>query len=515
MTGTAITEESEFVEIYGLQVVVIPTNEPIARLDQGDVVYVDEDHKFAALADDIEERNAQGQPILVGTVSIEKSERVADTLKRRGIVFEVLNAKQHEREAHIVAQAGTPGAITVATNMAGRGVDIQLGGNPVELAKAALRKEDISPDDDGYGKAYEAALGAATAGIQKDRQKVIDAGGLYVLGTERHESRRIDNQLRGRSGRQGDPGESRFYLSLEDDLMRRFANERVASIMSRLKIPPDVPIEAKMVTKSIERAQTQVESQNFEIRKNVLKYDEVMNTQRRIIYQWRNQILHGDSTEELLTEWRDDVVEDTVREMTDGIDPSEWEWDELHTRLVELYPTKLGRDSFEDPRDLVAEEVVDAYLAEAADAYLAREADLTAPVIRSLERTVVLSVIDNKWREHLAEMDYLRSGIGLRAMGQRDPLVEYQREGFGFFEELVHTTKADSIRYMFHVEVARRDEQPKARSLITSSAKGDGTTQRQVRREGDKIGRNSPCPCGSGKKYKRCHGAPGAEALPA
>lgn len=515
MTGTAITEESEFVEIYGLQVVVIPTNEPVARLDQGDVVYVDEDHKFAALADDIEARNAQGQPILVGTVSIEKSERVADTLKRRGIVFEVLNAKQHEREAHIVAQAGTSGAITVATNMAGRGVDIQLGGNPVELAKDAMLKKDISPDDDGYDKAYEAAIASATAETQRDRQKVIDAGGLYVLGTERHESRRIDNQLRGRSGRQGDPGESRFYLSLEDDLMRRFANERVASIMSRLKIPPDVPIEAKMVTKSIERAQTQVESQNFEIRKNVLKYDEVMNTQRRIIYKWRNQILHGDSTEELLSEWRDDVVEDTVRDMTEGIDPSEWDWDELHARLVELYPTKLGRDSFDNPLDLVAEEIVDTYVAEAADAYLAREADLTTPVIRSLERAVVLSVIDNKWREHLAEMDYLRSGIGLRAMGQRDPLVEYQREGFTFFEELVHTTKADSIRYMFHVEVARRDEQPKARSLMTSSAKGDGTTQRQVRRDGDKIGRNSPCPCGSGKKYKRCHGAPGAEPLPA
>ncbi|MEE8457682.1 MAG: preprotein translocase subunit SecA, partial [Acidimicrobiia bacterium] len=515
MTGTAITEESEFVEIYGLQVVVIPPNEPIARLDQGDVVYVDEDHKFAALADDIEARNAQGQPILVGTVSIEKSERVADTLKRRGIVFEVLNAKQHEREAHIVAQAGTSGAITVATNMAGRGVDIQLGGNPVELAKDAMHKKDISPDDDGYDKAYEAALAGATAETQRDRQKVLDAGGLYVLGTERHESRRIDNQLRGRSGRQGDPGESRFYLSLEDDLMRRFANERVASIMSRLKIPPDVPIEAKMVTKSIERAQTQVESQNFEIRKNVLKYDEVMNTQRRIIYQWRNQILHGDSTEELLSEWRDDVVEDTVRDMTEGIDPSEWDWDELHAHLIELYPTKLGRDSFDDPQDLVAEEIVDAYVAEAADAYLAREADLTTPVIRSLERAVVLSVIDNKWREHLAEMDYLRSGIGLRAMGQRDPLVEYQREGFTFFEELVHTTKADSIRYMFHVEVARRDEQPKARGLMTSSAKGDGTTQRQVRRDGDKIGRNSPCPCGSGKKYKRCHGAPGAEPLPA
>jgi preprotein translocase subunit SecA len=515
MTGTAITEEGEFVQIYGLQVVVIPTNEPIARLDQGDVVYIDEDHKFAALADDIEERNAKGQPVLVGTVSIEKSERVAETLKRRGIEFEVLNAKHHEREAHIVAQAGTSGAITVATNMAGRGVDIMLGGNPVELAKSGMRKKDLAPDDDGYDKAYAEALSAANVETQRDRQKVLGAGGLYVLGTERHESRRIDNQLRGRSGRQGDPGESRFYLSLQDDLMRRFANERVASIMSRLKIPPDVPIEAKMVTKSIERAQTQVESQNFEIRKNVLKYDEVMNTQRRIIYKWRNQILQGDSTEELLSEWRVDVVEDTVREMTDGVDPSEWDWDELHARLFELYPTELGRDSFDNPRDLIVEEVVDAYVSEAADAYAVREAELTTPLIRSLERTVVLSVIDNKWREHLAEMDYLRSGIGLRAMGQRDPLVEYQREGFIFFEDLVHSTKADSIRYMFHVEVARREEQPKAQSLVTSSAKGDGTTQRQVRREGDKIGRNAPCPCGSGKKYKRCHGAPGAEPLPA
>ncbi len=513
MTGTAITEEGEFVEIYGLEVAVIPPNRPIARLDEGDVVYIDEDHKFAALADDIEERFAAGQPVLVGTTSIEKSERVADTLKRRGIAFEVLNAKQHEREAHIVAQAGMPGAITVATNMAGRGVDIQLGGNPEELAKDAMTKKDLSPDDDGYDEAFAVALADFAESTAVDKQRVIDAGGLYVLGTERHESRRIDNQLRGRSGRQGDPGESRFYLSLQDDLMRRFANERVASIMSKLKIPPDVPIEAKMVSKSIERAQTQVESQNFEIRKNVLQYDEVMNTQRRIIYAWRNQILHGDHTEDLLAEWRDDVIEDTVREITDGVDASEWDWEELSSRMGELYPTKLSSESFGDPGDLLVEEIVDVYVAEAADAYETREAELTEPVMRSLERTVVLSVIDNKWREHLAEMDYLRSGIGLRAMGQRDPLVEYQREGFTFFEDLVHTTKVDSIRYMFHVEVARREEQPKAQSITTSSAKGDGTTQRQVKRDGDKIGRNDPCPCGSGKKYKRCHGAPGADPL--
>jgi preprotein translocase subunit SecA len=514
MTGTAITEEGEFVEIYGLEVAVIPPNRPIARADEGDVVYIDEDNKFAALADDIEERFAAGQPVLVGTTSIEKSELVADTLKRRGIAFEVLNAKQHEREAHIVAQAGMPGAVTVATNMAGRGVDIQLGGNPDELAKDAMRKKDVAPDDPDYDDAFAIAVAEFTERTAADKKRVIDAGGLYVLGTERHESRRIDNQLRGRSGRQGDPGESRFYLSLQDDLMRRFANERVASIMSRLKIPPDVPIEAKMVSKSIERAQTQVESQNFEIRKNVLKYDEVMNTQRRIIYEWRNQILHGDHTEDLLAEWRDEVVEAVVRDMTNGIDSTEWDWDELSTLMTELYPTKLGPEQFEDPRDINAEEVVDAYVAEAAGAYEAREAELSEALMRSLERTVVLSVIDNKWREHLAEMDYLRSGIGLRAMGQRDPLVEYQREGFNFFEDLVHTTKADSIRYMFHVEVAQREAEPKPQSITTSSAKGDGTTQRQVKRDGDKVGRNDPCPCGSGKKYKRCHGAPGAEPLP-
>ncbi|MGI9584554.1 MAG: preprotein translocase subunit SecA [Acidimicrobiia bacterium] len=515
MTGTAITEEGEFVEIYGLEVVVIPTNRPIGRQDEADLVYVDEDNKFAALADDIEVRNKAGQPILVGTVSIEKSERLASTLKKRGIKFEVLNAKQHEREAHVIAQAGKPGAITVATNMAGRGVDIALGGNPEELAKAELRKLDLPPTDPSYDFELEKVTARFAVETERDRQAVLDAGGLYVLGTERHESRRIDNQLRGRSGRQGDPGESRFYLSLQDDLMRRFANDRVTSIMNRLKIPPDVPIEAKMVSKSIEKAQSQVESQNFEIRKNVLKYDEVMNTQREIVYKWRNQILQGEDTDELLGQWRDDVIEDAVREMTDEVDSHDWDWDELATRMNAIYPATVGASSFDHPEDLHAEEVVDLFVEDAADAYAKREAELTPEVMRNLERTVVLSVIDNKWREHLGEMDYLRSGIGLRAMGQRDPLVEYQREGFLFFEELVSTTKVDAIRYMYHVEVARRTEQPAASGLSTSSAKSDGSTRRQVHRAGDKIGRNDQCPCGSGKKYKRCHGAPGAEPLPA
>jgi preprotein translocase subunit SecA len=515
MTGTAITEEGEFVEIYGLEVVVVPTNRPIARLDQADLVYVDEDHKFNAVAEDIIERHKNGQPVLVGTVSIEKSERLAETLKKQGIPFEVLNAKQHEREAHIIAQAGTSGAVTVATNMAGRGVDIKLGGNPEELAIAGLKKTGIDESDPDY----ESKLKKLTAEFQietdKDREDVVAAGGLYVLGTERHDSRRIDNQLRGRSGRQGDPGESRFYLSLEDDLMRRFANDRVASIMSRLKIPPDVPIEAKMVSKSIERAQNQVEAQNFEIRKNVLKYDEVMNTQREIVYKWRNQILHGNNTEKLLAQWREETIEDTVLGVTQNVDAFDWDWDELLLQVNVLYDATITKDSFDDPTDLHPNEVADAFVADAAEVYAKREADFGSDVIRALERTVVLSVIDNKWREHLAEMDYLRSGMGLRAMGQRDPLVEYQREGFLFFEDMVDTTKADAIRYMFHVEVARSAPEPAATSVTTSSAKSDGTTHRQVQRTGDKIGRNDSCPCGSGKKYKRCHGAPGADSLPA
>jgi preprotein translocase subunit SecA len=515
MTGTAVTEEGEFVEIYGLEVVVIPTNRPIARIDQPDLVYVDEDHKFAAVADDIEERNRAGQPILIGTVSIEKSERLAATLTKRGIDFEVLNAKQHEREAAIIAQAGMPGAITVATNMAGRGVDIRLGGNPEEMAKAELKKRGLDPTDPDYHDELAKAEESFELQTEANRRKVIDAGGLYVLGTERHESRRIDNQLRGRSGRQGDPGESRFYLSLQDDLMRRFANERVASIMERLRIPPDVPIEAKMVSKSIERAQSQVESQNFEIRKNVLKYDEVMNTQREIIYRWRNQILHGDDTASLLAEWREDVIEDLVHDFVDGVDAYDWDWDELGVQMKALYPTTLSPSSFDHPEDLHPQELIDSYLADAEHVYSKREEDMTPEVMRSLERTVVLSVIDNKWREHLGEMDYLRGGIGLRAMGQRDPLVEYQREGFELFEDLVATVKTDAIRYMYHVEVAQRPSEPKPSNVTTSSGKGDGTTHRQVQREGEKIGRNQACPCGSGKKYKRCHGAPGAEPLPA
>jgi preprotein translocase subunit SecA len=514
MTGTAVTEAGEFAEIYGLNVIEIPPNRPIVRLDEADLVYIDEEHKFDAVVTDLEERNRIGQPVLVGTVSIEKSERLASALKRKGIDHEVLNAKQHEREAHIIAQAGKLGALTVATNMAGRGVDIMLGGNPEELAQTEMRKKGIEEDGEEYEAQYADALERFTAETEAEKEKIRGLGGLYVLGTERHESRRIDNQLRGRSGRQGDPGESRFYLSLQDDLMRRFANERVASIMERLKIPPDVPIEHKMVTKAIERAQNQVESQNFELRKNVLKYDEVMNTQREIIYAWRNQLLHGEATDELLAEWRHEVIEAEVFRLTEGTDAAEWDWDEFLTRIHALYPSQLTRSSFEHPEDLNPTDVADAFIEEADAVYEEREALLGTDVMRRLERTVVLSVIDNKWREHLSEMDYLRSGIGLRAMGQRDPLVEYQREGYAFFEELVDSAKADTTRYMFHVDVVRRDEQPKPQAVSTSSAKTAAQVKvRQVKRDGDKVGRNDPCPCGSGRKYKRCHGAPGAEPL--
>ncbi len=513
MTGTAATEASEFAEIYGLQVVEVPTNVPVGRNDEPDVVYIDEQYKFDALADDIAERNAVGQPVLVGTISIEKSELLADILNRRGIKHEVLNAKHHEREGHIIAQAGQLGAITVATNMAGRGVDIMLGGNPAELAKSELAKSGIGPGDEEYEPSFESALDRFTAETEAQKSKVIELGGLYVLGTERHDSRRIDNQLRGRSGRQGDPGESRFYLSLQDDLMRRFANEKVASIMQRLKIPPDVPIEHNMVSKAIERAQNQVEAQNFEIRKNVLKYDEVMNTQRTIIYRWRDQILFNEDTSELLAGWRAETLEDEVLAMTSEVDPQEWDWDDFDIRTKAVYETTMDRSALEGATEA---EIVEAYQDDADAVYAEREAEHGSEVMRAAERVHALFVIDNRWREHLAEMDYLRSGIGLRAMGQRDPLVEYQRDGFDFFEELVATVKHDTTRHMFHFASAdHQQHQQQQATITTSSAKTvQQLKQKQVQRSGDKIGRNEACPCGSGKKYKRCHGAPGAEPLP-
>ena len=509
MTGTAMTEAGEFNEIYKLNVVEIPTNVAVARVDQPDLVYMTEDAKFNALTEDLVERHAKGQPVLVGTVSIEKSERLSAVLRKRGIPHEVLNAKHHEREAAIIAQAGRIGAVTVATNMAGRGVDIRLGGNPDELAKLEMRKQGLTPGTPEYQSAHAEALTLLKAETSGEAPKVVELGGLYVLATERHEARRIDNQLRGRSGRQGDPGESRFYLSLEDDLMRRFATDRVQSIMRRLRIPEDVPIEHGMVTKAIERAQRQVESQNFEIRKNVLKYDEVMNRQRSVVYEWRDQVLTGDSTEDLVREWIDDVVAATVADaISNEVAPSQWDLAELEQLLTKVYPPTRNIPDLVDGAGSV-EEVTERAVADAQDAYTRRGEQFGPGLLRKLERTVVLSIVDGKWREHLADMDYLRSGVGLRAMGQRDPLTEYQREAYDMFSDMVDTIKEDSVRYLFHAQMVEQRKGPDP--VVRLQGTGGAALKRQASADG-KVGRNELCPCGSGKKYKRCHGAADAAA---
>ena len=504
MTGTALTEASEFSQTYSLEVVEVPTNRPAARADQPDVVYKTEDAKFEALVEDIVQRRDAGQPVLVGTISIEKSERVSRMLGRRGVDHKVLNAKHHAREAEIIAQAGRPGAVTVATNMAGRGVDIQLGGNLEGLVHTAMKKRpDLMPGTHQYEAEYEAVMDGLAPRTAEARRRVLEAGGLYVLGTERHESRRIDNQLRGRSGRQGDPGESRFYLSLGDDLMRRFASDRVGGIMDRLKIPDEAPIEAKMVTKAIERAQSQVESQNFEIRKNVLKYDQVMNRQREVIYSWRNGILHSEESRELVLGWIEEVVQDAVLGALDPeAPPSDWDWDGLLKELRVIYPSELAPP---DPAlgSAGAEEAARAAAEEAVRSYESREQELTPELMRLIEHRLVLSLIDNKWRDHLSEMDYLRAGIGLRAMGQRNPLTEYQREGYDMFADLVYSVKRDTARYLYRVQAAdtrKVQARPQAALRAGGGRRGPATSK--------KVGRNAPCPCGSGVKSKRCSKTP-------
>jgi preprotein translocase subunit SecA len=499
MTGTAETEAAELASIYNLEVATIPTNEEVARLDQGDLVYKTELSKFDALIEDVRERHERGQPVLMGTISIERSEMLSKALDKVGVKHEVLNAKAHAREAEIIAQAGRPGAVTVATNMAGRGVDIMLGGNPEGMAKTELKRRGVDPSDPSYEELEKKLSEEFAAQIKVDKQKVLAAGGLYVVGTERHESRRIDNQLRGRSGRQGDPGESRFYLSLQDDLMRRFQGEWVSGIMERLNMPEDQPIEAKMVSKSIERAQRQVESQNFEIRKNVLKYDEVMNTQRENIYAWRKSILEGTASEDLIDDWIEDAIAGVVESQFGGLPKSDWDWDVLKLELEQFYPTKIDVSKFEGSYEV--EDVVDFAVEEALNRYQEREQDLGSELLSKVEKSVMLSVIDNKWREHLSEMDYLRAGIGLRAMGQRDPLTEYQREGYDMFMDTVDSVKRDAVRYLFRVEVAQPKTQPQR---VEANPTGSRSTKPV---SSDKVGRNDPCPCGSGKKYKRCHGA--------
>ena len=502
MTGTAQTEATELSQIYNLEVVSVPTNQPVVRDDQGDQVYKTATAKYQAVVDEVEQAHEQGQPVLLGTVSIENSERLSTLLSRRGIPHQVLNAKQHAREADIISQAGRPGAVTVATNMAGRGVDIMLGGNHESLARLELRRAGIDSEQADYEPRFRELATQFHEKLSGDRQKVLEAGGLLVLGTERHESRRIDNQLRGRSGRQGDPGRTRFFLSLGDDLMRRFQGERVASIMGRLKIPEEVPIEHKMVTGAVERAQRQVEAQNFEIRKNVLKYDEVINLQRERIYEWRNDILVKKETGGLVSRWMEEAIGGVVTEEFGPLAPGDWDWEKLNRELEIYYESRLRPDGA--TVRLTTEEVADLAFKEAEDAYRRRTEELGSEIIAAVERSVMLSVIDNKWREHLAEMDYLRSGIGLRAMGQRDPLTEYQREAYDLFADMVESVKSDTVRYLFHVKATK----PR-RPAVSALRPGNSRPIQPSRAGQSKVGRNAPCPCGSGKKYKRCHGGIG------
>ena len=519
MTGTAMTEASEFHQIYKLGVVPIPTNRGMQRIDQADLVYKSELGKFHAVVRDITERHRKGQPVLVGTVSVEKSEELSALLKKAGVPHEVLNAKHHEREASIVARAGIKGAVTVATNMAGRGTDIMLGGNPEFMADFELQRRGLSPVENAaeYEAAWPAEIDKQKAAIAKDHEEVISLGGLYVLGTERHESRRIDNQLRGRSGRQGDPGESRFYLSLQDELMRRFNSALVERFLAAAGLPEDEPIESKMVSNAIRSAQTQVEAQNFEIRKNVLKYDDVMNRQRLVIYSERRLVLEGKDIGDQVQDFVGETISAYVRAATAEGFSEDWNLADLWTALKLVYPISFTVDELLSEIGgagaLDAEFLEERILEDARKAYGERESQLGTEVLRELERKVLLSVLDRRWREHLYEMDYLQEGIGLRAMAQRDPLVEYQREGYELFAAMMEAIKEELASLVFNVEVTIESDGStvEAKGLQSKPAQVtplqySAADENGVVTSGD-VSRNSPCPCGSGKKFKRCHGA--------
>ena len=493
MTGTAKTEEDELIQIYNLEVIDIPTNVPIARDDKQDAVYKTRKAKINAVIEDINERNKKGQPILLGTVSVESSEELSKALTNKGIKHSVLNAKNHEQEASIVAQAGRLGSVTVATNMAGRGVDIKLGGNPEEMAFLAAKNENKLGDD----KYLQQKTDEYEKQSIEEKNKVLSLGGLYVLGTERHESRRIDNQLRGRSGRQGDPGESRFYISLEDDLMRRFQGERIQSIMDKLNLPDEERIEQNMVTKSIERAQAQVESLNFEIRKNVLKFDQVLNQQREVIYKWRRNLLTSDDISDLLNEWFQDIKENVSQNVElhkKSYESLEHFKDQVDEELNEL----LSEDN---KNELLSNLKIDDSLniGENLEALFIKNEQKDSMNFWNLARAAALSFIDQTWKNHLSEMDYLRSGIGLRAMGQRDPLVEYQKEGYDLFEELIFNVKTSVVRLLLNFDGIGVSSAQKTKANPSNLESND-----EGSKDFGKIGRNDPCPCGSGKKYKKC-----------
>jgi preprotein translocase subunit SecA len=562
MTGTALTEATEFMKIYKLQVVEIPTNQPMARLDQNDKIYKTKPGKWVAVANAIQERHDAGQPVLVGTISVEVSELLSTELGKRGIAHAVLNAKPEyaEREGEIIAEAGRPGAVTIATNMAGRGVDIKLGGNAEHLTELELRGKQ-EPGTPEYDKAWEEMLRRFDAQVADDRERVMEAGGLFILGTERHESRRIDNQLRGRSGRQGDPGESRFYLSAEDDLVRLFAGDRIYRILDRLgptgEDGEEEPIEAGMLSKQIEGAQRKVEEQNFLIRKRVLEYDDVMNQQREIIYEYRDRILEGEDMSESAREQLAEVVDRMANQYLEGDFAENWDLPGLYTQLEQMYPVGIDLEGVEaqqvDRTALIAELREDI-----VEAYGDREEELGGDLMRALERFMLLQIIDERWREHLHDMDYLREGIHLRGFAQIDPLVAYKNEGFDMFTGLMNAVWEEFGRYIFVVDVqvegaddeARRQtwgananasatrsldyaggtaaDQPSALAAAAQAAAATGfapagvqnaadlaldefqagpRVETRVVADEDRVGRNDPCPCGSGKKYKKCHGA--------
>ena len=515
MTGTAMTEASEFMQIYKLGVIPIPTNKIMQRIDQSDLIYKSEVGKFTAVAEDIAARHKKGQPVLVGTVSVEKSEELSAILKRRGIAHEVLNAKQHEREAAIIARAGTVSAVTVATNMAGRGTDIMLGGNPEFMADFELQRQGLNPVEtpEDYEKAWPAEITKQKESVAKEHETVVSLGGLYVLGTERHESRRIDNQLRGRSGRQGDPGESRFYLSLQDELMRRFNSGLVERFLGAAGMPEETPLESKIVSNAIKSAQTQVESLNFEMRKNVLKYDDVMNKQREVVYSERREVLEGADIKDLVRKFLDETVTAYVDAATETGVAEDWDLETLWAALKGLFPISFTAEELLNEiggaSSLDSDFLLDRILTEANLAYEKRENELSSAVMRELERKILLSVLDRKWREHLYEMDYLQEGIGLRAMAQRDPLVEYQREGFDLFSAMMDAIKEELVSYLFNAEVQVEGDQVGAKGLTPTPAPVTQLQYSAAEIEPTPAGgtsKNAPCPCGSGKKYKRCHG---------
>jgi len=509
MTGTADTEAQEFKKIYKLDVMVIPTNMPMIRQDFSDVIYRTQREKYKAVVEEVKECHRRGQPVLVGSISIENSEKLSQMLKQEKIPHQVLNAKYHETEAKIIAQAGRFGALTISTNMAGRGTDIMLGGNPEMLAReeALRRKVDLSTDPEGFRKILE-EMRALTS---QEYRKVIEAGGLHVLGTERHESRRIDNQLRGRSGRQGDPGTSRFYLSLEDDLLRIFGSQRISGVMSRLGMEEGQPIEHSLISRAIENAQKRVEAHNFDIRKHLLEYDDVMNKQREVIYDQRKRVLAQDGVaeeiQEVIAEFAEGIADPIADEKTY---PEEWDYRQLNESLMRLFSFGLSIRP-EDTQNMTREKLWEKVVAQAKEVYGGKGAEFGPEAMGHLEQVIYLQSIDTLWKEHLMAMDHLKEGIGLRGYGQRNPLQEYQKEGYAMFMDLIQRIKEETIQKLFRVQIARPQEVAqfeavRKQPLILSRGEEVEEKQQPVKREGKKVGRNDPCPCGSGKKYKKCHG---------